>query len=64
MDEEQCDYASYLLRLWKVQQDGQTIWRVSLERTQDGQRLNFPSLEALIAFLQDQFGNRPKKKVK
>lgn len=56
MDEEQCDYASYLLRLWKAQRDGQTIWRASLECTQDGQRLNFPSLEALIAFLESRSG--------
>jgi hypothetical protein len=56
MDEEQCDYASYLLRLWKAQRDGQTIWRASLECTQDEQRQNFASLETLIAFLQEQFG--------
>jgi hypothetical protein len=58
MEEEQYNYASYLLRLWKAKQDGQTTWRASLECTQDGQRQNFASLEVLIAFLQGWFGTR------
>ena len=58
MAEEQSNYASYLLRLWRAEEDGQPVWRASLESTMDGQRLNFASLEALIAFLETQFSPR------
>jgi hypothetical protein len=49
-------YASYLLRLKGSDRDGQRTWRASLESTLDGQRLEFNSLEALIAFLEQQYG--------
>ena len=62
MDEEQYNYASYLLRLWRAKQDGQMAWRASLECAQDGQRMNFASLEALMTFLQEQFGARGRGK--
>jgi hypothetical protein len=55
---EQSNYASYLLRLWRAEEDGRLVWRASLEGTVDGQRLNFSSLEALIAFLETQFSPR------
>jgi len=58
MAREQLNYASYLLRLWRREEDGQLVWRASLESTGDGQRLNFASLEALIAFLETQFSPR------
>ena len=56
MASKQNDYASYLLRLWKVEEDGQVIWRASLEDTRKADRRNFSSLAALIAFLQAEFG--------
>jgi hypothetical protein len=52
------DYASFLLRLWRTQEDGQFVWRASLESTVEGERLNFPRLEALLAFLEAQFSSR------
>jgi hypothetical protein len=55
MSDKQDDYASYLLRLWKVEEDGQIMWRASLEDTRQADRRNFPNLAALIAFLQAQF---------
>jgi hypothetical protein len=58
MAREQLNYASYLLRLWRREEDGQLVWRASLESTGDGQRLNFANLEALIAFLETQFSPR------
>lgn len=55
---EEHDYASFLLRLWRTQEDGQSVWRASLESTVEGERLNFPRLEALLAFLEAQFSSR------
>ncbi len=54
MVQERTDYASFLLRLWRAEQDGQTVWRASLESTATGERLNFANLEALTSFLAGQ----------
>jgi len=45
------EYRSYLLRLWRVQTDGQS-WRAMLENIETGERLGFASLKKLIEFLQ------------
>lgn len=47
-------YHSYLLRLWLAQEQGQTVWRASLENPRTRELLGFTSLERLFAFLQDQ----------
>ena len=52
---EQDDYASYLLRLVRSERDGHA-WRVSLESTADGRRLEFGSVATLVAFLQERYG--------
>ena len=57
MCREPDNYVSYLLRLRRSDRDGQPIWRASLESTRDGQRLEFGSVEALIAFLSARFGS-------
>jgi hypothetical protein len=44
------DYTSYLLRLWRVRDDGER-WRAALERVEDGERLGFEDLEALFTYL-------------
>jgi hypothetical protein len=44
------DYRSYLLRLWRVRDDGER-WRVALESVEDGQRRGFEDLEAFFAYL-------------
>lgn len=45
---------AYLLRLWPVQEAGQTVWRASLENPHTGEKLGFATLERLFAFLEDQ----------
>lgn len=47
---------SYLLRLWQVEDDGRTIWRVSLHDPDTGQRRGFTALADLLRFLQDKYG--------
>jgi hypothetical protein len=59
MAQERDDYASYLLRLWRSARDGQLTWRASLESTRDGQRVEFGSGEALVAFLVARLGSMP-----
>ena len=46
----QPDYHSYLLRLWRAQDDGYA-WRASLEEVESGERRSFASLEALWDYL-------------
>jgi hypothetical protein len=58
MPKEQGGYISYLLRLWKSNERGNTTWRASLESTAEGRRYNFAHVEALIAFLLNRFGPR------
>ena len=45
MIQERPEYLAYLLRMWRVQEDGGSHWRASLERPGDGQQLAFPDLE-------------------
>jgi hypothetical protein len=46
-------YLSYLLRLWQTSDDGEQIWRASLETPGTGERQGFASIEDLIRFLRD-----------
>ena len=50
-------YLSYLLRLWQENCGDQPLWRASLERPQDGQRLGFANLVDLYAFLNKETGS-------
>ena len=54
MLEEQESYVSYLLRLWKHEEQGQPVWRASLESTSTRERLYFTSA-GLLAFLCTRF---------
>jgi hypothetical protein len=45
-------YVAYLLRLWQVEEGGNTVWRASLESPQTGERRGFASLADLFAFLE------------
>ncbi len=59
------DYASFLLRLWRAQEQGRSIWRASLESAMTGQRQSFNNLDELITFLKSQFeSHRPAGKDK
>jgi hypothetical protein len=48
-------YLAYMLRLWQVGED-KKAWRASLENAHTGARQGFASLDALLAFLEDQTG--------
>jgi hypothetical protein len=49
-------YASYLLRLWQMQNDQQTIWVASIQDPATGEKRPFASVGALLQFLQAEFG--------
>ena len=50
---ERPGYLAYMLRLWRVNDDGKPVWRASLESPHTGERVGFGSLEALFAFLEE-----------
>src|ERR1043165_6148951 len=54
-------YLSYLLRLWRSEADGPSSWRASLEDPHTGDRHNFASLEQLVAFLEEQIADSPRR---
>ena len=47
-DQSRC-YTSYLLRLWRPADSGETNWHASLENTQTSECKSFGSLDALLA---------------
>jgi hypothetical protein len=52
-------YGAYLLRYWEVRSDrpGQpSTWRFSLEEAGTDERRGFRDLEALLAYLEQEFG--------
>jgi len=51
-------YQVFMLRAWEESSDaaGPTTWRFSVEAPDTGQRRGFASLEALVAYLANQFG--------
>ena len=58
MSGERPGYLAYLLRLWRVEEEGETRWRASLERPSDGERFVFGSLEAAFDFVRDRTEER------
>lgn len=62
---EHPDYLSFLMRLWRVPEGGESqcpeeaSWRVSLESVQTGVTQNFANLEDLFVFLREQMGHTP-----
>jgi hypothetical protein len=53
---KQPNYLSYLLRLYRVGDDGDPVWRMSLESALTGGRDGFASLDDLLGFLRQQMG--------
>jgi hypothetical protein len=51
-------YLSYLLRLWTVEEEGEYVWRASLEVPHSGERYGFATLESLLTFLIEQTQTR------
>lgn len=49
-------YASYLLRLRQVRNGEQLTWVAFMQSTVTGEQRSFPSVMALIEFLQDAYG--------
>ena len=47
-------YLAYLLRIWCIARDGETLWQASIEDVDTGERRGFPSLETLFAHLRDE----------
>ena len=47
-------YCVYLIRLWPTKRQGVTGCRVSLQSVDSDQREDFPDLESLLTFLQEQ----------
>ena len=56
------EYRSYLLRMWRTQEDGYH-WRVLVEEVETGERYGFANLEKLIEFLESlgEEGEQPGK---
>ena len=57
MSEEPDAYQTYLLRLWRVQQQGRWQLRASLESPRTGERRWFADLEQLQVFLAELRGD-------
>lgn len=53
---EQPDYMSFMLRLYRANDDGKPVWRMSLEPSLTGERRGFASLDDLVEFLRQQMG--------
>ena len=51
-------YYSYLLRLWLPGDEGDVAWRASLDDPKTGERLGFPTLQALWTYLQELTGEK------
>lgn len=54
MTDERSSYISYMLRLWRVNEAGASLWRASLEDPHTGKRMGFADLEGLFTFLRRQ----------
>lgn len=44
-------YRAFLLRLWRADNDGQPVWRLTLEEAGTRQQHHFHGVDALQAFL-------------
>jgi hypothetical protein len=54
---EQRDYASYLLRMWRVGDTEGPKWRASLKSVHNGKQVGFASLADLFTFLENGTGS-------
>ena len=52
-------YLSYLVRLWPTRNEGEDVWRASLENPRTRERRGFASLDELFAFLRQQTEDEP-----
>jgi hypothetical protein len=49
-------YAAFMIRFQWMKNDKQPTWIVSMQSTKTGELRWYPSLEALITFLREEFG--------
>ena len=56
MSDESATYLSYLLRLWREEQNGTHVWRASLESAQTRERSSFSQIEELLGFICERTG--------
>lgn len=61
---KQRGYLSYLVRVWQTRDGDTAVWRASLESPGSGERRNFASLDALVAYLYEQTDPKDKNKLK
>ena len=47
--------ASFLLRLWQTEREGWMVWQAFLQNARTGERVAFPSLAELLAYLGETF---------
>ncbi|MFQ5401518.1 MAG: hypothetical protein ACE5E7_18210 [Anaerolineae bacterium] len=57
-DTDSFPYTAYLIRLWPADEQGGRGCRVHLENPRTGERHGFSSLAALVAFLEEETGER------
>lgn len=50
-------YASYLLRLRQIRNDDRPTWVASIQSTASGEQRLFPSLAALVRFLETEYSD-------
>ena len=58
MSDQEMGYCAYLLRLWRADRPGTTIWRASLQSSGSGERHLFATLEQLFTFLEQETDRR------
>lgn len=51
INREEKSYRAFLLRLWRVEAEGQRVWRFSLEDSITGERRGFAHLGKLITYI-------------
>jgi hypothetical protein len=54
MDPKRRGHLAYLLRLWRVDNGAQAIWRASLQDVRTGEQRGFAGLDEAVAFLRQQ----------
>ena len=47
---------AYLLRLWRITDGDEQVWRASLQDVRTGERLGFPSLDDAVGYVRAQIG--------
>lgn len=62
MSEDSPRYFAYMLRVWQASAGGSLSWRATLESPHTGERLGFPDMKSLFAFLDEKTSSPEKTK--